>query len=98
MLVFKAHLKAYLWSTLFLIKLKQTIIRHINTEIEKAGKILHQRNMSPCLMCVQYIGSSIHRGNTMSTSGSVQYIGRCHEYIGDVQYIGGNHDVSGGIS
>ena len=34
-------------------------------------------------MCVQHIGGcSVHRGDTMSTSGGY------HEYIEDVQYIG----------
>ena len=56
------------------------------------------------MMCVQYIGRfSVHRGDIMSTSRDVQYIGGYHEYIrgiswvhrgkfstsGDVQYIGG---------
>ena len=47
-------------------------------------------DLTPCIMCVQYIGGcSVHRGvfstsgDTMSTSGGY------HEYIGDVQYIGG---------
>ena len=39
---------------------------------------------SPCIMCVQYIGGcSVHRGDTMSTSGGYhEYIGGYHEYIG----------------
>ena len=37
---------------------------------------LYQMVLSPCIMCVQYIGGcSIHRGDIMSTSGGVQYIG-----------------------
>ena len=39
---------------------------------------------------VQYIERcSVHRGDIMSTSGGVKYVGAYHEYIGDVQYIGG---------
>ena len=60
--------------------------------------------LSPCIMCVQYIGGcSVHRGDTMSTSGDIMSTsGGYHEYIGgcsvhrrdtmstsgDVQYIG----------
>ena len=53
---------------------------------------------SPCIMRVQYIGGcSVHRGDTMSTSGGYhEYIGgisRVHRgdimsTSGDVQYIG----------
>ena len=67
------------------------------------------RSRSPCIMCVQYIGGcsvhrriSVHRGDTMSTSGgyheyiggggAVQYIGGYHDACGDVQYIGGYHE------
>ena len=33
----------------------------------------------PCIMCVQYIGGcSVHRGDTMSTSGGY------HEYLGGI--------------
>ena len=41
---------------------------------------------------VQYIGGcSVHRGDTMSTSGDIM------STSGDVQYIGGYHDERGGI-
>ena len=40
--------------------------------------------LSPCIMCVQYIGGMFN------TSGGVQYIGGYHEYIGGYhEYIGG---------
>ena len=51
---------------------------------------------SPCIMCVEYIGGcSLHRGDTMSTSGGYhEYIGGCSVHqrdtmstSGDVQYI-----------
>ena len=33
----------------------------------------------------EYIGGCpVHRGDTMSTSGDVQYIGGYHEYIGGI--------------
>ena len=42
-------------------------------------------SISPCIMCVQYIGGcsvhrgcSVHQGDTMSTSGGY------HEYIGGI--------------
>ena len=39
---------------------------------------------------VQYIGGcSVHRGDTMSTSGVFSTSEGYHEYMGDVQYIGG---------
>ena len=39
--------------------------------------------LSPCIMCVQYIGRcSVHRGVFSTSEGY-------HEYIGGVQYIGG---------
>ena len=40
----------------------------------------------------------VHRGNTMSTLGGVQYIGgNFMSTLGDVQYIGGYHEYIGGI-
>ena len=66
-----------------------------------------QGPLSPCIMCVQYIGGcSVHRGDTMSTSrgyheyigGYHEYNGGYHEYIGGVQYIGGYHEYIGGCS
>ena len=65
------------------------------------------------MMCVQYIGGcsvnwecSVHRGDTMSTSGGYhEYIGGCSVHRGDimstsggVQYNGGYHEYIGGIS
>ena len=63
--------------------------------------------LSPCIMCVQYIGGcSVHRG-VFSTSGGY------HEYIGGISWVhrgiswvhrgmfstsGGYHDECGGIS
>ena len=63
-------------------------------------------HITPCVMCVQYIGGgggeeecSVHWGgggmfstqwDTMSTSGDVM------STLGDVQYIGGYHDACGG--
>ena len=48
----------------------------------------------------EYIGGcSVHRRDTMSTSGDVQYIGGYHEYIGEIhEYIGGYHEYIGGCS
>ena len=53
---------------------------------------------SPCIMCVQYIGGcSVHRWDTMSTLGGVQYIGGYHENIGGYyEYIGDTMSTSGG--
>ena len=58
--------------------------------------------ISPCIMCVQYIGGcSVHWG-MFSTLGDVQYIGGCSVHwgvfstLGGVQYIGGYHDACGG--
>ena len=51
-------------------------------------------DLSPCIMCVQYIGGcSVHRG-VFSTSGGY------HEYIGGdtMNTSGGYHDERGGIS
>ena len=53
--------------------------------------------VSPCIMCVQYIGGcSVHRGvfstsgDTMSTSGdTMSTSGDIMSTSGDVQYIGG---------
>ena len=45
--------------------------------------------ISPCTMCVQYIGGcSVHRG-VFSTLGDTMVHQGYHEYIGGVQYIGG---------
>ena len=56
------------------------------------------RASPPCIMCVQYIGGcSVHRGDTMSTSGDVQYIGGCSVHRGDIMSTsGGYHDTCGG--
>ena len=39
------------------------------------------KKLSPCIMCVQYIGGCQYIGGMFSTSGGVQYIGGYHEYI-----------------
>ena len=59
---------------------------------------LEGQQVSPCIMCVQYIGGcSVHWGDIMSTSrGYHEYIGDIMMNVGDtmstsedVQYIGG---------
>ena len=41
---------------------------------------------------------SVHRGDTMSTSGVFSTSGHIMSTLGDVQYIGGYHEYIGGIS
>ena len=52
-----------------------------------------------------HLGRSVHRGDTMSTSGDVQNIGDIMMHVGgtvstsrDVQYVGGYHEHIGKIS
>ena len=47
-------------------------------------KIVFNTKLLPCIMCVQYIaGYSLHRGDTMSTSGGIM------STSGNVQYMEG---------
>ena len=51
-------------------------------------------------MCVQYIGGcSVHRGDTMSTSGGYhEYIGGCSVHRGDIMMnVGDTMSTSGDV-
>ena len=48
-------------------------------------KTLSFHSLSPCIMCVQYIGGcSVHRGVFSTLGGYHEYIGGYHEYIGGI--------------
>ena len=53
-----------------------------------AGCSVHRRDTMSTSGMFSTLGDiMIHVGDTMSTSGDVQYIRRCHEYIGGISWI-----------
>ena len=56
-----------------------------------------QKELSPCIMCVQYRGGvSVPWGVFSTVGGYHEYLGGYLEYRGGVQYRGGYHDKCGG--